>query len=79
MWIVGALTGAALFWLAGGAAAIGALVAGALMGALGSAGGVIATGFAGAGMLVAAGVGELGQRAWLGLRSTMVCLVLGAC
>ena len=60
------MTGAALFWLAGGAAAIGALVAGALMGALGGVGGVIAIGFAGAGMLVAAGAATMGAVGVLG-------------
>ena len=82
MRIVGALTGVALFWLAWGAAAIGALVAGALMGALGRTGGVITTGFAGAGMLVAAGEGEIGATgvAWALAAGTMgVLAMLGAC
>jgi hypothetical protein len=82
MWIVGALTGAALFWLAGGAAAIGALVAGAVIGALGTTGGVITTGFAGNGILVAGGVGEAGTTgvAWTLAAATIgVPDVLGAC
>ena len=72
MRIVGALVGVAIFWPAGGAAPIGALGAGALMGALGRTGGVITTGFAGAGMLVAGGEATMGEVGVLG-----ACLAAG--